>query len=50
MRERLNNIPDYGAGPTTSNIEMVTESAGCPVDLGEMLPDDVQVPFSSLEN
>jgi hypothetical protein len=45
MRERLNKIPDYGAGPSTSNEEMVTEPAGEPADLGEMLVDDVQVPF-----
>jgi inorganic pyrophosphatase len=50
MRERLNKIPDYGAGPSTSNEEMVTEPAGEPADLGEMLVDDVQVPFSSPEN
>ena len=45
MRERLNNIAEYGAGPSTSNIELVTESAGCPVDLGEMLLDNEQVRF-----
>jgi hypothetical protein len=50
MRECLNKIPDYGAETSTSNIETATESAGCPVDLGEMLLDDEQVPFSSLEN
>ena len=50
IRERLNNIAEYGVGPSTSNVEMGTESAGCPVDLGEMILDDIQVPFSLLEN
>ena len=50
MREQLNKIPDYGAGPSTSNEEMVTEPAGEPADLGEILVDNVQVPFSTLEN
>ena len=49
MRERLNNIPDYGAGPSNSNEEMVIESAGCPADLGTILLDDVQVIFLSLK-
>ena len=47
MRERLNKIPDYGAGLSTSNEEMVTEPAGEPADLGEMLVDDVEVLFYS---
>ena len=50
MRERLNKIPEYGAGPSSSNEEMVTQPAVEPVDVGEMLVDDVQVPFSSLKN
>ena len=50
MRERLNNVANLGAGLSTSNTEMVTESAGCPVDFGEMLLDDVQVTFSFLAN
>lgn len=45
MQEWLNKIPDYSAGPSTSNKEMVTEPAGEPADLGEMLVDDVEVPF-----
>ena len=45
IRERLNNIPDYGAGPSTTNKEMATESAGFPVDRQEMLLDDAQVRF-----
>ena len=48
MRGRLNNVADFGAGPSTSNTEMMTESAGCPVELDEMILDDVQVPCSSL--
>ena len=43
MRERLNNIPDYGAGPSTSNEEMVAESAGEPANLDDMIVDNVQV-------
>ena len=50
MWEQLNNVADFGAGSSTSNTETVTESAGCPVDFGEMLLDDVEVPFSFLEN
>jgi hypothetical protein len=42
IKARLQNV--------TSNEEMVTEPAGEPADLGEMLVDDVQVPFSSPEN
>ena len=49
MRGRLNNVADFGAGPSTSNTEMMTESAGCPEDFSEMLLDDVQVPFLFLE-
>ena len=48
MRERFNNVEEFGAGPSTSNVEMMTESAGCPVELDEMILDDVQVPCSSL--
>ena len=49
MREWLNNIPDCasGAGPSTTNKEMVTGSAGLPVDPVEMLLDDEQVRFYS---
>ena len=50
MRERLNNIPEYGAGPSSSNEGIVTQSAGELVNVGEMLVDDVQVPFSFLQN
>ena len=45
MRERFNNIPDFGTGPSTSDKEIVTESPGCPGDLGDILLDDVQVRF-----
>ena len=43
MRERFANIPDYGT--STPNEEMVTQPAGEPAYLGEMLLDDVQVLF-----
>ena len=49
MRERLNNIPEYGVGPSSSNQEIVTQPGGELVDVDEMLVDDVQVPFSSLK-
>ena len=42
IKARLQNV--------TSNEEMVTGTAGELADLGEMFVDDVQVPFSSLEN
>ena len=45
MRERFNNIPDFGTGLSTSDKEIVTESPGCPGDLGDILLDDVQVRF-----
>ena len=49
MRERLNNlnIPDYGTGPSTTNKEMATGSAGLPVDPVEMVLDDRQVSYCS---
>ena len=50
MRERLNKIPDYGAGLSTSNEEMVTEPAGEPADLGEMLVDNIRVQFLGQKN
>ena len=50
MWEWLNNIPDYGAGPSITNKEMATESTSCPVDLHEMFLDQVQVLFWSLKN
>jgi hypothetical protein len=45
IRGRLSKIPDFAAGPSTSNEGAVAGDAGDLVGSVEMPVDDIQVPF-----